>query len=180
MKRFAFRLERLLELRAWNEKKAELALAEKAGACAILEAKIEENLASRARSSRDAYAPGREIADFRAAEFYLRRLDIERQRLSAELLISEAEREKARLVWVDKHRDKESVGKLKERREAEYYRLALREESKVLDDMARHPSRGRDAPTRGAALTAAPATALTAAPAAGLAAAPAAAQLRES
>jgi hypothetical protein len=42
---------------------------------------------------------------------------------------------------VDRHREKESVGKLKERREAEYYRLALREEAKVLDDMARHPSR---------------------------------------
>ena len=141
MKRFAFRLERLLELRAWNEKKTELVLAEKAGACAVLATKITDNLESRARASRDAFAPGREISDFRAGEFYLRRMDVERQRLSADLAIAEGEREKARLEWLARHREKESVGKLKERREAEYYRLALREEAKVLDDMARHPSR---------------------------------------
>ena len=144
MKRFAFRLERLLELRDWNEKKAELALAEKAGACALLQTKIEENIESRVRTSRDAYAPGRELPDFRAAEFYLRRLDVEREKLSARLAAAELEREKARLEWMAKHRDREVVGKLKERREAEYYRLALREEAKVLDDMARHPSRKVD------------------------------------
>lgn len=155
MKRFAFRLERLLELRAWNEKKTELVLAEKAGTCSLLTSRIEENLGDRARASRDAYAPGREITDFRAAEFYLRRLDVERQRLTAELAVAEAEREKARLEWVAKHREKESVGKLKERREAEYYRLALREEAKVLDDMARHPSRSGPLATASASKVAA-------------------------
>lgn len=141
MKRFAFRLERLLELRTWHEKKAEVNLAEKSGACSILESKIVENLEKRARTSRDAFAPGRELSDFRAAEFYLRRLDIERDRLARELVVAEAAREEARLLWIEKHRDKESVGKLKERREAEYYRLALREETKVLDDLARHTAR---------------------------------------
>ena len=148
MKRFAFRLERLLELRAWHEKKAELVLAEKAGVCALLSAKIAGNLEDRARVSRDAFAQGRELPDFRAAEFYIRRLDLERERLSRELTLAEAAREEARLVWIEKHREKESVGKLRERRETEYYRLALREETKVLDDIARHPS--RPSPAQGA------------------------------
>lgn len=141
MKRFAFRLERLLELRAWHEKRAELVLAEKAGACSVLEGKIEGNLSSRARAIREEFAPGRDLEDFRAAEFYVRRLDAERDRLSKELALAEAAREKARLAWIEKHRDKESVGKLRERREAEYYKSAEREETKVLDDLARHPAR---------------------------------------
>lgn len=141
MKRFAFRLERLLELRAWHERRAELVLAERAGACAVLETRIAENLTNRARASREAFAQGREIADYRAAEFYVRRLDIERDRLSRELAVAEAAREEARVAWIEKHRERESVGKLRERREAEYYRLAEREEVKALDDIARHPAR---------------------------------------
>lgn len=149
MKRFAFRLERLLELRAWHEKRAELLLAEKAGACALLEAEIALNLEERARSAREAFAAGRELSDFRAAQLYMRRLDLERERLTGRLALAEAERESARLAWIEKHRDKESVGKLRERREAEYYRFAEREEVKVLDDIARHPARAASSPAPG-------------------------------
>jgi flagellar FliJ protein len=67
------------------------------------------------------------------------RLDRDKEKLLVELAQAELEREKARAEYVEKRRDREAIDKLKERRQAEYYRLALREETKVLDDLARHP-----------------------------------------
>jgi flagellar FliJ protein len=140
MKRFRFRLAQLLELRAFTERRAELVFAEKAGACALLETRISENVESRARTSREMFAEGREIADFLASELYIRRLDAERERLTRELALAEIEREAARTEYLKKRRDREAVDKLRERREAEYYRLAEREETKALDDQARRPA----------------------------------------
>ncbi len=137
MRRFSFKLEKLLELRTFRERQAELALAEKAGRCALLEARLAEIAASRARTAREMFAPGRELADFRAAELYALRLDRERDRLAAELAAAELEREAARLEYLERHRDHEAIEKLKERRQADYYRLAEREEIKALDDLAR-------------------------------------------
>lgn len=137
MKRFVFKLEKLLELRSFYEKKAELILAEKAGRCALLEERLREVAESRVRASRDMFGPGRDLADFRASELYIMRLDKERDRLLEDLARAEVERELARTEYVVKHREREAIDKLRERREAEYYKAAEREEVKVLDDIAR-------------------------------------------
>lgn len=137
MKRFAFKLEKLLELRSFYEKRAELVLAEKAGRCLILDTKLKEVAQSRVKTGKEMFAPGRDFADYRAAELYIIRLDRERDKLLADLVVAEAEREAARLEYVSRHRDREAIDKLKERRQAEYYRIAEREETKALDDIAR-------------------------------------------
>jgi flagellar export protein FliJ len=139
MKRFRFKLDKLLKLRGFRERRAELVFAEKAGACALLETKLADNMERRARTTRERFAPGREIADFRASEMYILRLDRERDRLARDLAAAELEREAARAAYLGFRREREAVDKLRERRESEYYRLALREETKVLDDMARRP-----------------------------------------
>lgn len=137
MKRFAFKLEKLLELRAFYERRAELVLAEKAGKCALLRKRLLEVAESRARTGREMFAPGRDLADFRASELYILRLDRERDSLLEALALAELELEAARKVYVEKHRDREAIAKLKERRQAEYYRAAEREETKTLDDIFR-------------------------------------------
>jgi flagellar protein FliJ len=137
VRRFAFRLEKLLEYRSFYERRAELVLAEKSGRCAVLENHLAEIAQSRARAGRDMFAPGRDLADFRASELYIIRLDRERDKLLNELVFAQAEREKARLEYLDKHRDREVIDKLKERREKEYYHLAQLEEIKTLDDIGR-------------------------------------------
>lgn len=135
MKRFAFKLEKLLELRTFYEKKAELVLAEKSGRCALLEERLREIAESRVRTSRDMFSRGRDLADFRASELYIMRLDRERDKVIEELAVAEAEREAARAVYIEKHRDREAIDKLRERREAEYYRAAEREDIKAIDDI---------------------------------------------
>ncbi|MEI6387234.1 MAG: flagellar export protein FliJ [Spirochaetota bacterium] len=142
MKRFRFKLLHLLELRAFHEKRSELVLAEKAGACAVLEGRIAGNLESRARTIRERTGRSLSIPDFMASELYRARLDGERERLGVELLGAESERELARVEYLSRRRDREAVDKLRERREAEYYRLAAREETKALDDLVRRPAIG--------------------------------------
>jgi len=137
VRRFRFNLERLLELRSFHERKAELLLAEKAGRCALLDARLKEVALSRSTTSREMFGPGRGIDDYRASSLYLVRLDAERDRLLEELARAELEREEARKAYVAKRREREAIDKLKERRQAEYYRLAEREETKILDDHAR-------------------------------------------
>ena len=144
MRRFRFNLEKLLELRELRERKAEMELAEKAGRCAVLEAELDENARSRARTAREMFAPGRGIDDFRAAELFMVRLDRERERILEELAAAELEREKARAVYVEKHAEAEAMRKIKERRQVEYYRLAAREETKALDDLARRRVAGAE------------------------------------
>jgi flagellar FliJ protein len=137
VKRFRFKLEKLLEVRAFHERKAELLLAEKAGLCAVLNVLLEETARSRGAASRDMFSRGRDIADFLASEFYIKRLDRDRDRITEELARAELERETARNDYIDKRRSREAIDKFKERRQTEYYRLAEREETKILDDMAR-------------------------------------------
>jgi flagellar protein FliJ len=137
MKRFRFNLEKLLEVRAFHERRSEMALAEKAGRCALLQARLEELAESRRRTGREMFSPGRRLPDYRSAELYLVRLDRDRDRTIEELARAELEREEARADYVEKRKAREAMDKLKERRQAEYYRLAEREETKVLDDLAR-------------------------------------------
>jgi flagellar protein FliJ len=137
VRRFRFNLEKLLELRLFHERKAEMALAEKAGICAALDGKLRDVASSRARTRDEMFSPGRMLADYRASELYVIRLDRERDRLVEELARAELEREAARAVYLEKHKAREAIDKLKERRSAEYYRLELREETKANDDMVR-------------------------------------------
>jgi flagellar FliJ protein len=137
MRRFRFNLEKLLELRSFWERKAEMALAEKAGICQLLDTQMREVAQARARTGREMFAAGRGVADYRAAELYLLRLDRDRERLTRELAQAELEREVARKAYVEKRMGRESLEKIKERRQGEYYRLAAREETKALDDLAR-------------------------------------------
>jgi flagellar protein FliJ len=137
MRRFRFNLEKLLELRAFHERKAEMVLADKAGRCAVLDAELREVARSRARTGGEMFSAGRDLADYRAAGLYIIRLDRDRDRLVEELARAEAEREEARAAYVERHKARESIEKIKERRQAEYYRLAAREDTKALDDLAR-------------------------------------------
>jgi flagellar export protein FliJ len=83
------------------------------------------------------FSAGRMLADYRASELYMIRLDRDRDRLFKELASAELEREEARRDYVEKRKSREVLDKYKERRQTEYYRLAEREEIKALDDMAR-------------------------------------------
>lgn len=136
MRRFNFGLERVLEVRAYKERLAEAALAEKSGVCAVLQLKLNENAKATLVAGRERSRPGGNAADYRAGELYAVRLSRERDRLMKALALAESERETARLAFVEASTSRQVVTKLREREEAAYYKLVSREEIKMMDELA--------------------------------------------
>ncbi|HUW68839.1 MAG TPA: flagellar export protein FliJ [bacterium] len=136
MRRFAFGLERVLEVRAYKERLAEAVLAEKSGVCAALQMKLEDNARATLVAGRERCRPGGNAADYRAGELYAVRLSQDRDRLMKALALAEAERESARLVFVEVSMSRQVVTKLRDREEAAYYKLISREEIKMMDELA--------------------------------------------
>ena len=136
MRRFAFRLERVLELREYDEKAAEAALGEKTAACSRLTLALEANARASVEAARERFRPGSDASDHRAGELYADRLSQERERLLKALAAAELEREKARADYLEATKARRLVTKLREREEAVYYKAVAREETKMMDDLA--------------------------------------------
>jgi flagellar export protein FliJ len=136
VKRFSFRLERVLELRRYDETLAEARLGEKSAVCSRLGLSLEANARATLEAARERFRPGGNAADHRAGELYSVRLSQERERLMKALAAAEAERETARAAYVEASKAKEIVAKLREREEGAYYKTVSREETKTMDDLA--------------------------------------------
>jgi flagellar FliJ protein len=137
MKRFRFNLEKVLELRRYEERRWELKLGEVTGRCVSINRRIKERTEDRRRIFEQRRLGGSEgFADFRAADRYAERMDQERQRLSRELESCEREREEVRQGFLEASRRRKVIERLKERKEQHYYRQQRKEEQKELDDIA--------------------------------------------
>lgn len=138
MRRFRFRLERLLELRAHREQEALYRLAEAAGHCVRLARRIQELGQERGAAYRS--VPGQtgslDLGLFAYRERYLAWLESSRRRLKAELAARESQRLEVQARYLEAAREHKVLAKLKERRVAEHRRLARIEEYNVLDDVA--------------------------------------------
>jgi flagellar FliJ protein len=138
VKRFRFRLERLLELRAHREREALYRLAEATGHCVRLARRIQETVSLRGPAFRS--APGGagtlDLGLFAYRERYLAWLEATRRRLSEELARREKQRLEVQASYLQAAREHKVLEKLKERRAAEHRRQARIEEFNVLDDVA--------------------------------------------
>ncbi len=136
MRRFAFGLQHVLEVRDFAEQAAKAKLAGKSAACAKLGLVLEENARATLATSRERFKPGSGAADHRAVELYAVRLASERERLLKALAFAEVEREEAHKAYVVASVAKKLVEKLREREETDYYKAVSREEIKTMDDLA--------------------------------------------
>jgi flagellar FliJ protein len=140
VKRFRFRLQRLLELRARREREALYRLAEAAGHCVRLARRIQELGAERGPAYRSAPSgqggPELDMGLFAYRERYLAWLEASRRRLAEELARREKERLEVQARYLEAAREHKVLEKLKERRAAEHRRQARIEEFNVLDDVA--------------------------------------------
>jgi len=138
VKRFRFRLERLLELRAHREQEALYRLAEATGHCVRLARRIQELGLERGAAYRS--APGEagslDLGLFAYRERYLAWLEATRRRLAEELAGREKKRLEVQARYLEAAREHKVLEKLKERRVAEHRRQARIEEFNVLDDVA--------------------------------------------
>jgi flagellar FliJ protein len=137
MKRFKFDLEKILEIRAYREREAEIELGRAVGVLAALEQEIKSVAASRSRAASGRFASGNGSGGIRQYDLYIRRLDAERDRLLGEAAEAELKAETARQVFIEASRERKILDKLKEKRRREYREELLAEEAKTMDDLFR-------------------------------------------
>ena len=136
MKQFSFSLEKVLELRKYNEDEAKLELGRAIGVLADLENRILLLGQERARAASSQFKPGNSAAQIQQYMFYLIRLDNTKEQLLKEAAMAELKVEEAREAFIEASRERKVLDKLKEKRQKEYRKEMLAEETKALDDIS--------------------------------------------
>jgi flagellar FliJ protein len=136
VRRFRFDLEKVLELRAFHEREAELELGRAMGELAVIEQKIRNIAAERVAIAAERFAGGRSAAEIRNSELYLIRLDHTRDALLEAAAKAELVVETKREAFKEASRERKVMDKLKDKRKSEYRKEALLDEIKTLDDLS--------------------------------------------
>ena len=133
MKKFSFNLEKVLSLRKYREQETEIQLGRAVGVLAEIENNIHFVTEERVRSGERF---GGNSAALCSYLLYANRLDIQKEQLKKDSILAEQKVDEARLIYIEASRDRKVLDNLKDKREVEYKKLVLSEETKVLDDQA--------------------------------------------
>jgi len=134
LKRFNFKLEKILKLRENRERETEIELGKAVGILAAIETQI-KNVA-REKVLAVQYRFSGNFNQMRSYEFYIQRLDQTRDTLLEKAALAELEVERTRAIYLEASRDRKIFSKLKERQEREYRRNVSLEEIKIIDDLS--------------------------------------------
>ncbi len=137
MRRFAFKLEKVLELRRYHEREWELKLAEVTGRVLEVEHEISAWADRRHGAGRRHIAIGRvDMSELHSREDFLLMVDDRVRNLQSRLVALHAERDRVRERYLEFSRRRKALSRLKERRGDDYYRESLRDEHRTLDEIA--------------------------------------------
>jgi flagellar FliJ protein len=143
MKRFSFRLEKILEIRKYHEREWELKLAEITGTCMRIEGEIRNLLSERSEAFQKRHLSlERDISYLLYSELYMQRLQQSADRLSRDLREKEKILEEVRDQYREASKQRKILEKLKEKRQKENYKKQRDEEIKAIDDIALSNYRG--------------------------------------
>ena len=135
MKKFHFRLQKLLDLRTFREKEAETALgraiAERDAISLQLAELAQKELTARMSLQRSSGT----IADFAAHGKYLERLHLEREKQLTALTQAEIRIEEMRKHYIKAHQERLIVTKLKDKKQAYWKKDMQRQQDILLDDI---------------------------------------------
>jgi flagellar FliJ protein len=136
VKRFHFKLEKILALRLNRERETELELGKAIGALTELENRIKHVAEERVIAAAGRFGKGRGAAEILSYDNYILRLDKTKDALVEAAAKAELVVETARAAYIEASRDRKVLDKLKERRRKEYNSYILAEEVKILDDIS--------------------------------------------
>ena len=134
MKRFSFSLQKLLDLRAFREKQAELELGRAIAARDAIALTL-ESIAKKRVSAAFERKGSLPVQELLAIEHFITRLDREKERLLEDLAAAELVVEQKREDYLVASRDKQVISKLREKKEAAWHKESLAEEAATLDDL---------------------------------------------
>ena len=110
MKRFHFRLEKVLNLKKYSEKEWELKLARAAGECIKIENTIQRNIYDKARTLKSRRITGKlHMNALMYSELYMRRLTQSNEQLQEELVQKEMARNEVQKGYLEA--SKEQIGR---------------------------------------------------------------------
>ncbi|MCL2318627.1 MAG: flagellar export protein FliJ [Treponema sp.] len=135
MKPFAFNMEKILKLRKYREDETKIELGRAIGVLAELEGKLRSLGNERARAAAAQFSPANSAAQMQQYMFYILRLDTTKEQLLKETALAEMKVEEARVLFIEASRERKVLDKLKEKRQKEYRKELLAEETKTLDDI---------------------------------------------
>ena len=134
MKRFNFKLEKILKLRENREKETEIELGKAVGVLSALETRIKNVAEEKIQANVNRFSGN--FNQIRSYEFYIMRLDQTKDALLEAAARAELEVEKVREIYLEASRDRKIFTTLKERQEREYRRAVNLEEIKMIDDIS--------------------------------------------
>jgi len=136
MKPFAFGLQKVLNLRKYYEEEAKIELGRAVSVLADIESKLRVLAAERARAVAAQFSPDNSAAIIQQYMYYLIRLDNIEEALLREKVLAEQKVEEAREAFLEASRERKVLNKLKDKRQEEYHKEMLDDETKVLDDIS--------------------------------------------
>ncbi|MDR1655891.1 MAG: flagellar export protein FliJ, partial [Treponema sp.] len=135
MRRFHFNLEKVLKFRKYRERETEIELGKAIAALTVIQNSLKENAANRHQAAGERFAQA-DIRDIQYYDLYVQRLESEKEKLLREAAQAAIVIEEKRAVYLEASRDRKVLDKLREKREKEYRKTMLAEETKELDDIA--------------------------------------------
>jgi flagellar FliJ protein len=136
MKKFNFKLEKLLELRSYSEQEAKIALGHAVGELNRIETEIKNVAAKRLEAASLRFKQGSSADEMRYVDIYILRLDRTADKLMEDAAKAELKVSEARDVYLEASKEKKIIEKLKEKKEKEYKKIVLSEEDKALDEIS--------------------------------------------
>jgi flagellar FliJ protein len=136
MKKFVFKLEKILRLRQYEEQEAKIELGRAIGLLSGLEGQIRSLAEERSRAAGAQFSPSNSAAMIQQYTYYLLRLDNTKDVLLKDAALAEQKVEEAREVFLEASRNRKVLDKLKEKKEKEYKDACGAEENKMIDDIA--------------------------------------------
>ena len=137
MKKFVFPLQKILELREYEEDKAKLELGK-----AVAELERIKRLLQEVAQNRVAANQSRkdttDVIVLMNIENYIIGLDAKKEKLLEELTMAQMFFEEKRDLYTKAMQDREVLSKLKEKQLAEYKKEVLKEEENALDDIVKN------------------------------------------
>jgi flagellar FliJ protein len=134
-RRFRFGLQKVLDLREWEEKQAENDLAAKTGQCAACERTIEELYLRRRNTFLARGSGGLDLTLLAVHDAFRLRLGKEIETKEKELARLTVEREDLLKVYLEKRKRREVLSKLQEKQALAFKAQAQKREALVLDDL---------------------------------------------
>ncbi|MDR0684232.1 MAG: flagellar export protein FliJ [Spirochaetaceae bacterium] len=128
MKRFAFRLEKVLKLRSHAENDAKAELGRALSDLSRIESRLDDLAAAQKTAWEQRFSGGMSARKLYSYENYLQRLEAEKQQLLKEAAAAAGEVEKARELWAEARAGLKVMENLKEKKYADYRKESNAEE----------------------------------------------------